>query len=201
MASTITSITGLQNLTNLQRFNADWNSLTSVNLSGLTNLIDVDVSDNRAPGNGAKSLKSINLSGCTALEELRLDDSDFSGGFPNLSGLNSLTWIDIDQSEITGSVDLSNLPSLLGADLNGNEGITEVIISSSQSIGDGRELLLDGCALTQAAVDNILVTLSTNSINNGYVSLYGGTNAIPSATGLAAKTVLEGNGWTVDVNS
>ena len=45
MATTITSVTGLQNLTNLQRFNADWTSLQTVNLSGLTQLTNVDISD------------------------------------------------------------------------------------------------------------------------------------------------------------
>jgi len=32
------------------------------------------------------------------------------------------------------------------------------------------------------------------------VYLAGGTNSIPSAAGLAAKTSLEGKGWYVDVN-
>jgi len=45
MATVITSITGLQNLTNLLTFNADWNSLQTVNLSGLTQLTNVDISD------------------------------------------------------------------------------------------------------------------------------------------------------------
>jgi hypothetical protein len=54
--------------------------------------------------------------------------------------------------------------------------------------------------LTQLAVDNILVALSTNGILNGSVEMDGGTNATPSGTGLAAKSVLEGNGWDVTVN-
>jgi hypothetical protein len=33
------------------------------------------------------------------------------------------------------------------------------------------------------------------------VNLSGGTNAAPSATGLSAKSNLEGRGWTVLVNS
>lgn len=202
MAATITSITGLQNLTNLQRFDADYNSLTSVNLSGLTSLVSVDVSDNNLPGGSNNSLTSINLSGCTALEDLRLDDSNFSAGFPNLSGLTSLTFMDVDQSEITGSVDISNLLALEGADFNGNTGLTELIISSSQPIGNnGRELLAYDCALTETAVDNILIALSENGVSNGYVDLSGGTNAVPGQPGTAAITVLEGNGWSVDVNS
>lgn len=196
----ISSITNLQYLSNLQDFRADNNHLESVDLSGLTNLTYVDISDCELPDSNTHSLTSVNLSGCTALEELRLDDSDFSGGFPNLSGLNSLFYFDADQCDIVGTVDLSGLPSLNGFDLNGNSQLTRVIISSSQPLGDGWSIYIYGCGLTQTAVDNILVALSTNGVLNGSIDMEGGTNATPSATGLAAKSVLEGNGWEVLVN-
>jgi Leucine-rich repeat (LRR) protein len=201
MASIITSITGLQNLTNLNTFNADFNGLQSVNLSGLTNLLNVDVSDNDIPGTGTSSLTSVNLSGCTALEELRLDDSDFSAGIPSLAGLINLVWFDMDQCDISGSIDLSGLPSLNGFDLSDNIGITNVTVSSSQPLGDNWEVLLRGNALTQTAVDNILVALAANSINNGYLDLSDGTNAAPGSAGLAALSTLNGKGWSTDVNT
>jgi len=141
MAAVITSITGLQNLTNLNNFNADYNGLQSVNLSGLANLLYVDISDNDVPGLGTNSLTSVNLSGCTALQQLRLDDSDFSAGVPDLSGLTSLVWFDMDQCNISGSLDLQGLSSLEGFDLSGNIEITNVTISSSQPLGDGFESL------------------------------------------------------------
>ena len=193
-------IMNLQNLKNLQEFRADYNSLVNVNLSGLTNLTWVDISDCDEINNVSSSLTGVNLAGCTGLIELRLDDSDFSGGIPNLTGLSSLEWIDMDQCGITGSINLSSISSLKGFDLSGNSAMTEVIISSTQSLGDGQDINLYGCALTQQSVDNILVTLSNNGVSNGYVQLEGGTNAIPSATGLAAKAVLEGNEWSVQVN-
>jgi Leucine-rich repeat (LRR) protein len=46
MQAKITSITGLQNLTNLQEFIAEYNSLTTVDLSGLTNLTYVNFQNN-----------------------------------------------------------------------------------------------------------------------------------------------------------
>ncbi len=93
------------------------------------------------------------------------------------------------------------LPSLTGFDLNGNTDLTEIIIDSSQPLGNGGyDVNAYNCDLTEEAVDNILVALSTNGVSGGYVELNGGTNATPSATGLAAKAVLEGNGWTVVVN-
>ena len=198
MAAVITSITGLQNLPNLTNFNADFNGLQSVNLSGLTSLIYADISDNNIPGGSTNSLTSVNLSGCTALQELRLDDSDFSAGIPSLAGLTSLGLIDFDQCNISGVVDLTGLPALVDLDFTNNASLTSIIIADSQPIFDFNA---SGCALTETAVDDILVVLSNNGQSNGYVGLDGGTSAIPSATGLAAKTTLEGNGWVVDVNS
>ena len=198
MAAVITSITGLQNLTNLQNFNADYNGLQSVNLSGLTSLIYVDISDNNIPGSGTNSLTSVNLSGCTDLQELRLDDSNFSAGIPSLAGLTNLTLIDFDQCSISGIVDLTGLPVLADLDFSGNTALTSIIIDDAQPI---QYFYASGCALTETAVDDILVVLSNNGVTGGNVELDGGTNAIPSATGLAAKLALEADGWTVDVNS
>lgn len=198
MAAVITSITGLQNLTGLISFNADWNGLASVNLSNMSNLLYVDISDCDIPGTSTPSLTSVNLSGSTNIVELRLDDSNFSAGIPNLSGLTSLQLLDLDQCDISGVLDLSGFASLVDIDVNGNDGLTSVVISDTQPIIDFNA---SGCALTETAVDDILVVLSNNGQSNGYADLSSGTNAIPSATGLAAKTVLEGNGWTIDVNS
>jgi hypothetical protein len=197
MAASITSITGLQNLVNLNTFNADFSSLQSVNLSGLTNLLYVNISDNYIPGGGPNSLTSVNLSGCTALQELRLDDSDFSAGIPSLAGLTSLSIIDFDQCSISGVVDLSGLPALTDLDFFGNAALTSIIIADAQPI---IQFIASNCALTETAVDDILVVLSNNGESNGVVELNGGTSAIPSATGDAAKLVLEGNGWDVFVN-
>jgi hypothetical protein len=198
----IKSISRLQNLANLQQFRADYNALETVDLSGLTQLTYVDISDCDLVDSNTPSLTSVNLSGCYNLDELRLDDSDFSGGIPDLVGLVNLRFFDFDQCGITGSVDLSFLPALEGFDIYGNEGLTNVIIDSSQPLGDnGTDIYIDECALTEEAVDDILVALSTNGITGGYIDLTGGTNSIPGAAGLAAKTVLEGNGWSVNVNS
>lgn len=201
--ASLTSIIGLQNLTELVEFRADWNKLDTIDLSGLTNLVYVDISDNDRLG--SNGLTSINLSGCTALEQLYLDDNDFSGGFPDLSGLTALVNIDFDQCGITGSINISNLPLLERFDFNGNTGLTELIISSSQPLGDNNnELNVEGCALTQTSVNNILVALAANDIDNGYINLSGGTNAAPSGAGAAALVTLEepapGKNWSADVN-
>jgi len=200
--ASLTSITGLQNLTNLERFVADDNNLTSVDFSGLSNLRHVDVGDNELPGTSTHSLTSINLSGCTSLTYLRLDDSDFSAGFPDLSDCTSLTYIDFDECGLVGSVDVTNLPVLEDFDFAGNTELTELIISSTQPLGiGGQELLINDCALTQTAVDNILVALASGSISNG--DLYidnrdgSGTNATPGEAGRESLFILNERGWTV----
>ena len=200
MAAVITSIKGLQNLTNLQNFNADYNGLTSINLSNLPNLTYLDISDCDIPGTNTSSLTSVNLSGCTALQELRLDDSNFSGGIPNLSGLDALIYMDFDQCGITGSVDISNHPVLERFDFGGNTGLTELVISNAQPLGgNGYELFANNCALTQTAVDNILVALSESAVEDGYVDLSGGDNASPSQTGIdAANVLVDDKNWSLD---
>ena len=195
--SAITSITGLQNLTNLQQLYADWNSLTSVNVSGLANLVDLDLSDSEIPGVGTPSLTSVNLTGCTALEQLRLDDSNFSAGIPDLTGLNALTYFDMDQCNISGAVDISQLSTLTGFDLSSNVNITSVQLPEALLT----DVNIRNNALTEAAVNNILQWLDGSQVSNGFVDLSEGTNAVPTGNGTTAKTNLQGKGWQVITNT
>jgi len=203
MAATITSITGLQNLTNLTDFVADFNSLTSVDLSGMSNLIIVDISDNDVPDSNINSLTSVNLNGCTSIEELRLDDSNFSAGIPDISDLNSLTVIDLDQCGLVGSLDISYFPELTRFDVGGNTELTELIISSSQPLSFNTSLVADNCNFNQTAVDNILVTLADNDVTDGNINISNpddiGTNAAPGAAGRAALFTLNSKNWNFSV--
>ena len=197
MATVITSITSLQNLTNLQTFNADWNALQTVDLSGLTQLTNVDVSDCDTLDEQGKSLTSVNLSGSTAVEELRLDDSDFSAGYPDISGLtNSLQILDMDQCDLSGVIDLSQFSAITSIDFGGNINITSVTLPEAYI----NNLNLNNNALTATAVDYSLQWLAGSSIENGYVDLAGCTNAIPTENSAAAKAILLDRGWSVYVN-
>jgi len=77
--------------------------------------------------------------------------------------------------------------------------LTTITIPTLTYLGSEGFINLSGNALTQSCVDDLLVkfaaTTSTNSLD-----LSGGTNSTPSAIGLAAKTTLESNGWTVTIN-
>jgi len=201
MAATITSITGLQNLTNLEIFRADFNSLTTIDLSGLTSLNIVDVSDNDTlDGEGDNSLTSINLTGCTNITELRLDDSNFSTG-NNLIGLSDLslcTFLDLDQCNIGGTLNLNALTSLETLDISGNN-ISDLIIPDTfapivnLSAGDN--------ALTQNSVNDIFIKLDGSGVTTGEISIVGGTNTTPSGSGLEAAINLDGKGWIISTNN
>jgi hypothetical protein len=198
MSTTITSISGLQNLPNLQNFNADWNSLVSVDLSGLTNLTTVDISDSiKLDGSGDHTLTSVNLTGCTSIQNLRLDGSDFSAGMPNLSGLTSLQYFDMDTSSISGSVDISgqSFNNLFGFDLSNNT-ITSIQLPEANL----NDIILYDNALTETGVNNVLQWLDGSGVEGGYVDLSGGTNAVPTGNGSISKSNLRTKGWQVYVN-
>jgi surface protein len=57
-----------------------------------------------------------------------------------------------------------------------------------------------GCALNQASVDAILVSINNAGTSSGTLGMSSGTNATPSATGQAATDALRGRGWTVTLN-
>lgn len=202
MAATITSITGLQNLTNLQNFYADWNSLTTIDLSGMASLINVDISDNNTvDGEGNDSLTSVNVTGCVNIEELRLDDSDFSSnGINSVIGLPNLTlcqFIDLDGCDLTGTVDLSTLVNLTSVDVSAND-IENLIIPDTFAPID--YLTANGNALTVESVNNILINLDGSGVTSGEVNIFEGTNAFPTGLGIDAAVNLSGKGWTVSLN-
>jgi len=201
MAATITSITGLQNLSNLEIFYADFNSLTSVDLSGMSTLTDVDISDNNTvDGEGGNSLTSINVTGCTSITTLRLDDSNFSSGdsIVGLSDLALCTTLDLDQCGINGTLNLNSLTSLDYIDVSGND-ISNLIIPDTFAPITG--LSAGSNELTQNSVNNIFINLDGSGITNGEVTISGGTSAAPSGSGTQAAISLDGKGWSISTNN
>jgi hypothetical protein len=94
----------------------------------------------------------------------------------------------LDLSNMKGLSQLYHCCSILThINITGSVGLIDVDLSSN--------------ALTQASVDHVLITLDNNGLENGFLALDSGTSSIPSAAGLAAKTSLEGKGWSVNVNS
>ena len=194
--SSITSITGLQNLTDLRNFYADYNSLSSVNLSGITSLEEVNLSRCKIPGTNDPSLTAVNTTGCTSLVQLFIDHSNFSAGIPNITGASILRYLDLNSSGMTGALDFTGFSSALeGINLYNNPDITSVDIPQSITY-----LNLAGNNLSESAVDSILALLNAYNQYNGSVDISGGTNAAPSVNGIQLKQTLENKGWSVSIN-
>jgi len=82
--------------------------------------------------------------------------------------------------------------------LFGNSGLTSI----TSMAGCLSTNLIDhnGCALTQASVDNIINETDSNGVSNGTLNVSGGTNSAPSGASLTARTNLIGRGWTLTFN-
>lgn len=153
----------------------------------------------------------------TALTALNLN-SLINAQILSFSNLNSLAFLNLPALKYVRSFSVSNSSGLANISINalikcyGNITINNCAFLDTITLSNGI-IEFDGnftattCALTQISVDNILVKLAalngtggTVSYNNKTVNLSGGTNATPSATGLAAKAVLQARGCTVTHN-
>ena len=113
----------------------------------------------------------------------------------NAIALNGINEWDSDDMNIY-SLDLTGLSSIEEL-YHRNTVLTHINITGCTNLND---VDLYDNNLTEASVDHVLISLDNYGISNGSLFLSGGTNAIPSAAGLAAKTSLEGKGWYVEVN-
>jgi hypothetical protein len=142
-------------------------------------------------------LGSLVVTGATVLTSINLGNLTSIGSGPGSSA--GLSY------ESNPSLSTFSLPSL--TTIGGNSyvivhycALTSFSVAGLASLGDGVYILLDNNALDQASVDAILVKLATFAATGGTLQLDGGTNAAPSAPGLAAKATLEAQGWTVTTN-
>ena len=122
------------------------------------------------------SLVSIDLSSLTSCPtELRIESNNDSLVSVDISSLVTVGNLYIRSSEVLADIIISNALSSLNIDFSRN-------------------------ALTELSVDTILDKLDVAGYSNGTLDLSGGTNATPSAGGLASKANLVGRGWTVTNN-
>lgn len=153
----------------------------------------------------------------TALTALNLN-SLINAQMLSFSNLNSLAFLNLPVLNYVKSFNVSTSPGLANISINSlvkcygnitinNCAFLDTITLSNSIIEFAGNFTATTCALTQVTVDNILVKLAalngtggTVSYDNKTVNLSGGTNATPSATGLAAKAVLQARGCTVTHN-
>lgn len=161
------------------------------------------------------SLTSVNLQ---SLEVCSANSNAYAGLSIGLCPL--LTSININSLQYAGRFNIQNtaisslnLSNLIGADAEfickNNTSLTTITINPNLKFFPVTGLTVDfsNCALNQTSIDNILVRLAaldgtngTRIFENTPVNLTGGTNATPSATGLAAKATLVARGCTVTNN-
>jgi hypothetical protein len=186
----LTEVRGIKNFTSVVDIEIDNQRFESFDVSGMNTLEELDLSDNAL-------LSYINFgSGLPNLKEIALNDCNFSGAF-DFTIFPAIEQIRIQRNNLT-SIDASNLLNLQFLVVLSNSNLSNLDITGSPSI---YFINASDCAIPTLLVDSILVQLDTNGITDGNVNLSGGTNGIPTATGLAAKASLEGKGWTVNVNS
>ena len=113
----------------------------------------------------------------------------------NLQKLQGIEEWDGDDMGFT-SLDFTGITSLRQL-YNIDTGLQHINITGCVNLDD---VELQDNALTQASVDHVLITLDNNGLSNGFLDLSGGTNATPSALGLAAEASLVIKGWDVFIN-
>jgi hypothetical protein len=185
-----TQVRGIKNFTSLEQFDLYNQNFPSFDISGMNTLIYADFEYNAL-------LSYVNFGGgLPNLDWLGLDNCNFSGSF-DCTIFPSLRVIQLNGNNLV-SINLSNLLSLKIVQVYDIPNLSNLNITGSPLI---RYIYANNCAIPTIQVDSILVQLDTNGVTDGTVELSGGTNGIPTATGLAAKISLEGKGWTVTVNS
>jgi hypothetical protein len=111
-----------------------------------------------------------------------------------IQGISTLTTIDLPVLETTI---VTTMFSIL---IQNNSSLTTLNIPSLLNLPTNITFIWTGNAFSQTTVDNILLRMVASGRTGGIIDLSGGTSSTPSVTGLAAKSTLEGLGWTVTVN-
>ena len=193
------------------------------------NLSTLDVTNNTAltilAANG-NSLTSLNLTNNTKLKTLLLYANTGLALPTGFSGLTELEWVDIYNCNVTvplnctpflnlrrvsagntslPSVNLSTCTKLEWIYIRSSPSVTTLNLPATLS--NTTLVYGDGCALTAAAINDILVKLDANGVsntqsvtNNYIIKLDGGTNAAPTGAGITAKNNLIAKGWSVTTN-
>jgi len=135
----------------------------------------------------ADNLTSLNLSSLT--DVLNDFNINLNGSITNIN-LSSLTTAGSLSTEST-TFYINNNPSLTTITLNDN-----LVITGS----DNAAIRFNNNALDQTTVDRVLEVFASGSQSNLILFLNGGTNSLPSSAGYDSRTILEGRGWTVNLN-
>lgn len=141
---------------------------------------------------------------CTALLHFQCNNNGFSGALPSFATCTALLDFSCGDCAFSGTLpDFSSCTALVSLQVRDQafSGTTAGSFATQKSLNYAN---FYQNALTQAAVDQILADFVVSLGISGRVActvyLDGGTNAHPSAAGLASKALLVTAGWTVTNN-
>jgi len=188
---------GCSSLTSLDVSGWDTSNFTSLGgfIQGCTNLQNLDVSN--WDTSNVTSFAAFAQS-CTNLQSL--DVSGWNTSSANTFGNFMFNCSSITTLDISGW-DTSNVTSF-STFARGCTSLTTLTVGNAfdNTIATNCGNAFLNCALNQSSVDAILVSFNTAGTSNGTLTISGGTNATPSATGQAATDALRARGWTVTLN-
>jgi hypothetical protein len=154
------------------------------------------------------------------IDKYQVNGNRFRGPLPDISGTTSLvSFLVYNQSDdrlptndrvmLTGEI--CNLAGTfvnfyhVGAGASWAQGFrNELTVASDFDVPTRMsKFYASNCTLSSDDVDQILTTFAAKAgtFNSPNIIDLSGNNGAPSSTGLAAKTTLESNGWTVNVSS
>lgn len=134
----------------------------------------------------------------TSLTEIRLYNIDLSGDISEIAGWTSAVNLQLYSTNVSGN--LNSLVTMLSLTTL-HIGTSSVIYTTATLPDwDAANITASSCGWTSAMVDAFLIDLDTASSASTKTVNLGGTNAARTSASDAAKTSLEGKGWTVTVN-
>ena len=136
------------------------------------------------------------LSGNPALSLFFCGTNELTGSFPDLSGNPVLKMLSLERNGFTGAIpDLSGSTKLIRFYCYSNE-LTD-FNGSVADLENAIDFRADNQALTELAVNNLLVAFDNSASVPGKINLTGLTIGTPTGVGAAAKASLIAKGWTV----
>ncbi len=125
----ITDLTGIENFTNLQTLHCEYNSLTSLDVSGLTSLESLYCHNN--------SLTSLDVSGLANLGYLFCDNNSLTS--LDVSGLTSLRLLHCYNNPLT-TIDIRSTPELEYFHAQGNPDLECIVVDDVNDLPDNRSV-------------------------------------------------------------
>ena len=173
----------------------DWSELAgTVDLSSFVNLkyysfYGCYVTAFTWPATAPTTCEAVSLQRCPLASDDDLDFQDWT----------ALISADLGDMVDGGRINLDGCAAFRQLGLYADADFVEGVDGLDTTACDNLWSYTTGGGFSSAEIDNILVDLDASGVTFGYCSLEG-DNAAPGAAGQAAKTSLEGKGWTVSTN-